>query len=269
MTNKYSIVSFVKNEAPYYLKAMLHSIVSYAGADEIIIVDNGSTDNTVAIIRQYPQIKLLEIETSPDDIAIAINAAINEVTNDWIYIQAGDEAWLPEQIQKLPGMIDEMIDLDKRIGMIKYLDFIKDARHYHTKYICWVTKIWKNECNFHFTGDWMGEIYMGYDDGVHTGGIRTKKNLPEEQVHRREDIKLFHYARCKPVEILKEKRQRYWEKRIPTEVLKEHELQLQNMNESSIRQQWVEQQLKTDPFYTLEFGDKLAYYDGVLPEGIE
>lgn len=247
MNNKYSIVSYVKDEAQFYLRAMLESIVPFA--DEIIIVDNGSSDNTVAMIREYPQIKLLEVETSPEDISIAINKAIDLVTNDWILIQAGDEVWLPEQINKIPDMIDEMIQLDKRIGMIQYLDFIKDFRHYHTKYTCWASRIWKNECGFKFHGDWMGEIYMGYDDGVHTGGIRTKKNLPEDQLHKRDDIKFFHYARCKPQDILKKKRRLYWQKRVPEDQVKRN--------------------LYNDPFYTLDFGDQIAYYDGPIPKHLQ
>ena len=99
MDNKYSIVSYVKDEARFYLRAMLESVVPFA--DEIIIVDNGSSDHTVPMIKEYPKVKLLEVETSPEDISVAINKAIELVTNDWILIMAGDEVFLPQEMMKI------------------------------------------------------------------------------------------------------------------------------------------------------------------------
>jgi 2-polyprenyl-3-methyl-5-hydroxy-6-metoxy-1,4-benzoquinol methylase len=91
---------------------------------------------------------------------------------------------------------------------------------------------------------------MGYDDGVQTGGINAKRNLPERDVYEREDIKFFHYARVKPQKVLKRKRQFYWSQR-------------------GVSWEEMESIINKDPFVTLDFAGKTAHYDGEIPEFVE
>jgi len=96
----------VKNEAHNIVKS-LNSVKDIAS--EIVIVDTGSTDNTVNVINKWyddlgiinkPVLKLLFKEWT--DYADCKNFAVSHCTNDWIFNIDGDE-WLqkPEGIKKL------------------------------------------------------------------------------------------------------------------------------------------------------------------------
>lgn len=81
-----SVVMIVKNE-----EAMLaHCLESVKEADEIIICDTGSQDNTVEIARKYTN-KVYTDFTWCDDFAKARNHAKSKATSDWILSIDADE----------------------------------------------------------------------------------------------------------------------------------------------------------------------------------
>ncbi len=84
--HKISVVMIVKNE-----EAMLaRCLKSVEGADEIIIVDTGSVDNTVEIAKQFTD-KVFTDFVWCDDFAKARNHAKAKATNDWILSIDADE----------------------------------------------------------------------------------------------------------------------------------------------------------------------------------
>jgi glycosyltransferase involved in cell wall biosynthesis len=245
-----TVFSFIKDEGKFFLERMLKSVVPYV--NEVVIVDTGSTDNTKKLIRKYKKygnLKYFKFPCKPDEIFKSINRALKAVTNEWILILAGDEAMLEEDLVKIPELLDNIQDTEVRIVKVRYLDFVRDFKHYHTLYNpkghCPASRIWRNIKGFGFGGDYQGDIYMGYNDGVQTGGISTKKNLPKKYVYDRPDIFFHHYARCKDKKTNLAKRVKYYKKRMPgssdTEVLRA---------------------AKKCKFYTLDFGDKIAEYNG-------
>ncbi len=69
-----------------------HSVV-----DEIIIVDDGSEDDTVALVSQdYPNIKL--IRQTNQGVSAARNTGIRQARFEWIALLDSDDSWLPEKI---------------------------------------------------------------------------------------------------------------------------------------------------------------------------
>jgi glycosyltransferase involved in cell wall biosynthesis len=81
-----SLSMIVKNE-----EAMLErALKSAAGVDEIIIVDTGSTDNTIEIARKYTD-KVYTDYTWNDDFSEARNHAASKCTMDYILILDADE----------------------------------------------------------------------------------------------------------------------------------------------------------------------------------
>jgi glycosyltransferase involved in cell wall biosynthesis len=76
---KISAVLIVKNESSC-LETCLESV---RGVDEIIVVDTGSTDNTVEIARKYTD-KVFEDYKWNDNFAEARNHALSKATGDWI-----------------------------------------------------------------------------------------------------------------------------------------------------------------------------------------
>ena len=68
---------------------------------EIIIVDDGSTDETVKIVKSYehPKLKYITLENNSGAQA-ARNRGIMEAKGDWIAFQDSDDEWHPEKLEK-------------------------------------------------------------------------------------------------------------------------------------------------------------------------
>jgi glycosyltransferase involved in cell wall biosynthesis len=80
---------------PHALRALVSQVPA---ADEIIIVDDGSTDDSVATIEgfaaRYPSIKLIRHETNQGIVA-AVNTALNAASGEFLLGAAADDVVLP------------------------------------------------------------------------------------------------------------------------------------------------------------------------------
>lgn len=66
-------------------------------ADRIVVVDDGSADDTVAIVRRFPQVTL--VERLNGGAAAARNSGMEAAGDaDWLALLDGDDAWLPEKL---------------------------------------------------------------------------------------------------------------------------------------------------------------------------
>lgn len=65
-------------------------------ADEIVIVDSFSTDNTVALIKKHPQVKL--IQHPFENFSKQRNFALEQISNDWVLFIDADEI-IPENLK--------------------------------------------------------------------------------------------------------------------------------------------------------------------------
>lgn len=95
-----SVCLIVKNEERY-LANCLRSV--QAVADEIVVVDTGSQDNTVAIAQQFGA-KVFHYEWQKD-FAAARNFANEQATGDWILQLDADEELFPEDQFKVREVI--------------------------------------------------------------------------------------------------------------------------------------------------------------------
>jgi len=94
-----SVAMIVKNEEDNIVQA-LDSINEIA--DEIIIVDTGSTDKTIEYCRSYPQAVIFEKTFNPFHFGEARNYSFSKCTGDWIlWIDADDIVENPEGIKEL------------------------------------------------------------------------------------------------------------------------------------------------------------------------
>lgn len=96
-----SLCMITKNEEKN-IKACLDSMVNIA--DEIIIVDTGSTDKTVEIAKSYGA-KVFSYKWN-DDFSEARNISLEKATKDWIIVLDGDEVLPKEDGKKLKNIIN-------------------------------------------------------------------------------------------------------------------------------------------------------------------
>lgn len=106
---KVSLAMIVKNEEKTIIRC-LSSIKKIV--DEIIIVDTGSTDNTINILKTYSNVKLFHYAWC-DDFSLARNFALDQCTGDYILSLDADEYVTYGKKKDL-----EMVMKKKNIGQI-------------------------------------------------------------------------------------------------------------------------------------------------------
>jgi glycosyltransferase involved in cell wall biosynthesis len=90
------VISPVYNCDRYLAEAIQSILEQTYPVHEIIVVDDGSTDESVAIAYQFSQVKLL---TQPNQgEAAARNLGVNYATGDFIAFLDADDRWLPHKL---------------------------------------------------------------------------------------------------------------------------------------------------------------------------
>ncbi|MCL6511420.1 MAG: glycosyltransferase [Anaerolineae bacterium] len=97
-----------------YLPAQLSSILSQLGADdELVIVDDASTDKTVSVIRSYGDARLnLVCNPSNQGVVKTFERAIALATGDVILLSDQDDFWLDGKVAMLQALFaSDEVDL--------------------------------------------------------------------------------------------------------------------------------------------------------------
>jgi len=85
LSNKITVTILTKN-SQRYIKECLNALI---GFDDIILLDNGSTDNTIQIAQTFPNVKV--IKSKFIGFGPLKNLAISYAKNDWILSVDSDE----------------------------------------------------------------------------------------------------------------------------------------------------------------------------------
>jgi len=95
---KISVILTTYNRSALVERAILSVLKQTRPADEIIIIDDGSTDETSELIpRKYPRISYFWQENK--GISAARNAGIEKSTGDWIAFLDSDDTWLKRKLE--------------------------------------------------------------------------------------------------------------------------------------------------------------------------
>lgn len=147
-----SVSIIVKNEEQLLDKCL----ASLKGVDEIIVVDTGSTDNTVEIAKKYTD-KLYFYKWN-DSFADARNYALKHCTGDWVISIDADEYVEDGEIEKIKKTIENIGDFNAiSVKMI----YEPNPIYSHT-----VPRIFKRPC------EWHGDLHEYISCNAKTDGIK-------------------------------------------------------------------------------------------------
>jgi glycosyltransferase involved in cell wall biosynthesis len=117
-----SVVIAAYNSAGY-IRETLDSVLAQTFPPlEVIVVDDGSTDETAAIVRTYAgRVRLLQQENRGEP--ASRNRGIREAQGDYIAFIDADDLWLPEKLERQAACI-----MEKRVAWVSCgADFFEDS----------------------------------------------------------------------------------------------------------------------------------------------
>lgn len=105
-----SVIVPAFNAAPY-LKETLDSVFAQTRVPaEVIVVDDGSTDNTCEIARSYgPRVRLLQRHQG--GAAAARNLGASQSSGEWLAFLDADDVWVPTKLERQLALVDEATGL--------------------------------------------------------------------------------------------------------------------------------------------------------------
>jgi len=100
-SNKISVVIPAYNAAEFILESINSVLLQSVPVHEIIVVDDGSTDNTFALCNKLaknePTLKLISQQNQ--GVSSARNKGINCAEGNWVAFLDSDDIWLPKKIE--------------------------------------------------------------------------------------------------------------------------------------------------------------------------
>lgn len=103
-----SVVIPTYNRAALLLRALESVFAQTRPPDEIIVVDDGSTDDTVLLTSQLP-VTLIQQENR--GVSAARNVGIQRARGDWIALLDSDDEWLPEKLEQQLARLRAKLDI--------------------------------------------------------------------------------------------------------------------------------------------------------------
>lgn len=100
-----SVVIPAYNNAAWIARAVESVLSQRRPAEEIVVVDDGSTDDTAAIAAGYGAAVRL-IQQANAGAAAARNAGVRAATGDWIAFLDADDEWLPEKLERQVNLLN-------------------------------------------------------------------------------------------------------------------------------------------------------------------
>ena len=115
MPRTISVAMIVKDEARHLAECL--DVISQI-ADEICIVDTGSTDETIAIAREYNARTSVFIWC--DDFSAARNESLRQCEGDWVLVIDADERIAPEDVAKVRALVEGATNVCYRFATRNY-----------------------------------------------------------------------------------------------------------------------------------------------------
>lgn len=124
MKHRVSVILPTYNRAGLIDETIRSLMAQIRRPDEILIIDDGSTDDTASVLAKYDELTVVRIQNSGK--AAALNHAFKMVSGDLIWILDDDDLLQPEACAVLSAPLESDPALDFCAG--KYLDFEVDPK---------------------------------------------------------------------------------------------------------------------------------------------
>lgn len=119
---KLTIITPSYNQGAYLERTIL-SVLNQGYANlEYIIIDGGSTDNSVDIIRRYEKYLSYWVSEKDKGQVDAINKALNRATGEWIGFQNSDDVYFPGTFAALSQTISAQPEAEILYGDLHLID---------------------------------------------------------------------------------------------------------------------------------------------------
>lgn len=105
-----SVIVPTFNRAAMVSRAIDSILAQTRPVREIIVVDDGSTDNTEQVIRKYG-VRVRYIRQENAGVSAARNRGIKAVTGEWIAFLDSDDEWFPEKIERQLAVLESYPEL--------------------------------------------------------------------------------------------------------------------------------------------------------------
>ena len=109
----------VRNGARFIAEGVASALAEIGAGDELIVIDDGSTDATAAIVAAYadPRVKL--ISTPPHGVSAARNRGLAEARGEFIAFLDHDDLWPPGRHAALLAALDQDASADSVCGRLR------------------------------------------------------------------------------------------------------------------------------------------------------
>ena len=106
-----SVIIPVRNEAKRIRQCIEGILKQTVPVHEIIVIDSGSTDGTLDVLAEFPQVDLIEIDGSTFNHGLTRNLGVERATGEFCQLTVGDayaynEFWLEEMLK---GFVDDEV----------------------------------------------------------------------------------------------------------------------------------------------------------------
>ena len=117
-----SVVIPTYNRARLLPRALDSVLAQTFGNLEVLVIDDGSTDGTTALMARYhdPRVRYL-VQPANAGVSAARNRGMREARGEWIAFLDSDDEWLPDKLQRQLARSHELAGLgeaDTNVGMI-------------------------------------------------------------------------------------------------------------------------------------------------------
>ncbi len=120
---KISVIVPLYNTEKYIEEAILSLLNQTIKIDQIIVVDDGSTDNGAEIVKKYPQVELIQKEN--EGLKKTLNCGLSHAMGDFIGFLDADDRWRKDKLKVQLDFLENHPEVDiafvnsERFKMIK------------------------------------------------------------------------------------------------------------------------------------------------------